>query len=68
MGQIWYQKKDLGKLEVGGLFILSVDAHARSYEHFSCISSVYLAFEFDSSPLEDCQQICWRSSETGKNL
>ena len=31
---------------------MSVDAHAQSYERFSCPSGVYLAFEFDSNPSE----------------
>ena len=53
MGRIWYQKKELEKIEVR----VSVDAHARSYERFSCISGVYLAFELDSNPSEDRQQI-----------
>ena len=35
MGRIWYQKKGLEKLEVRGYFIMSVDAHARSYERLS---------------------------------
>ena len=65
-GQIWYQKKDLEKLEVRGLFIKLADARARSYEGFSSVSGVYLAFEFYSNPWEDHQQIHWRSSEAGK--
>ena len=66
-GQIWYQKKDLEKLEVRRWFIKLADARARSYERFSSVSGVYLAFEFDSNPSEDRQQIHWRSSEAGKN-
>ena len=31
MGQIWYQKKDLEKLELRGKVIVSTDACARSY-------------------------------------
>ena len=65
MGQIWYQKKNLEKIEVRGYFMMS--AHARSYERFLCPIGVYLAFEFDSNPSEDRQQIYWRSSEAGKN-
>ena len=49
MGRIWYQKKDLEKLEVRGWFIKSTDAFTRSYERFSCPSGVYLVFKFDSN-------------------
>ena len=65
MDLFWYQKKDLGKLEVRIKFIKSTDVFARSYEHFSYVNSVYLDFVFDSNPSEDHQQIHWRSSEAG---
>jgi len=54
-GQIWYQKKDLEKLEVRGLVFKSTDAQARSYERFSSVCGVNNAFEFDSNPSEDRQ-------------
>ena len=48
--------------------IQSTDVRARSYERFSSLSGVNNAFEFDSKPLEDHQQIHWRSSEAGKRV
>ena len=38
------RKKDLEKLEVRGWFIKLADGRARSYERFSSVSGVYLAF------------------------
>ena len=64
-GQIWYQKKDLEKLEVRGWLIKFTGPRARSSDRYSSVSGVNNAFEFDSNPSEDRQQIHWPSSEAG---
>ena len=46
IGQIWYQKKELEKLELRRYILALTEVCARRYKHFLCFPASILPFEF----------------------
>ena len=67
-GQIWYQKKDLEKLELRGWVPMLSDARAHYNKHNSSFSAIFFPSNLTETSWKGAAKFCSALPKAGKNF